>query len=68
MASSWVVLLDAYDPHASLITFGLSAFIAGSLALLLPETNQKKMPDTVLESEHFKLGLSCKRKKLIVKA
>jgi hypothetical protein len=56
MATSWVVLLDSYDPHASLITFGLCAIVAGALASALPETNSRKIPDTVEESEDFKYG------------
>ena len=59
MASTWVALLATYNPQAPLITFGLSAFIAGALAFFLPETNKKKIPDTIEESEHFKLGLGC---------
>jgi hypothetical protein len=64
MASSWVALLGTYHPHAPLITFGLSAFIAGASAFLLPETNKKKVPDTIEESEHFKLGLGCNTNKI----
>ena len=63
MASSWVVLLDAYDPHLSLVTFGLCALIAGALAVALPETNKLKIPDTIEESEKFELGFGCRKKK-----
>ena len=63
MASSWVILLDAYDPHLSLITFGTCALIAGSLAFALPETNNLKIPDSIEEAEMFEVGFECCKKK-----
>lgn len=35
MASPWVALLAVYDPRAPLITYGLSALVAGILVCLL---------------------------------
>ncbi|XP_050424536.1 organic cation transporter-like protein [Adelges cooleyi] len=45
-------LLSTYfGQSAPLIMFSGAAFIAGCLALLFPETFNRKMPDTVLEAE-----------------
>jgi len=33
------------------LTFGIASFLAGFLAFFLPDTKDKKLPDTVKEAE-----------------
>ncbi|XP_032876319.1 solute carrier family 22 member 13-like [Amblyraja radiata] len=40
-----IMILDQDHPGISLILFGISSLVAGSLSLLLPETTNKEMPD-----------------------
>ena len=40
-----------------ILVFGLTAFVAGILALFLPETMDRKLPDTIEESERVKISL-----------
>ena len=36
-----------------LTVFGAAAFIGGLLSITLPETVNKKLPDTIVEAHHF---------------
>ncbi|KAK7791369.1 hypothetical protein R5R35_007908 [Gryllus longicercus] len=49
------ILADYWTP-LPLIIFGALAFTGGLLSLLLPETLDKKLPDTIEEGEKFGLG------------
>ncbi|XP_025416341.1 organic cation transporter-like protein [Sipha flava] len=54
MLAPQIPLLAIYfGERAPLIVFGGTAFLSGVLALLFPETFNKKMPDTVLEAENI---------------
>jgi hypothetical protein len=46
---------DYWRP-APLIVYGLLAFSAGTLSLLLPETLNKKLPETIEDGENFGKG------------
>ena len=48
---------DHMGRNAPILVFGVTAFIAGILALLLPETMNRKLPDTIDESERVKINL-----------
>ena len=43
--------------NAPILVFGVTAFVAGTLALFLPETMGRKLPDTIDESEKVKISL-----------
>ena len=45
------------NPAFPIAIFGITAFVAGILALLLPETQNRKLPDTIEEGEAVKLNL-----------
>ena len=45
---------EVFGPAVPLAIFGLSAFLAGILALFLPETMNKKIPDTIEEGAAVK--------------
>jgi OCT family organic cation transporter-like MFS transporter 4/5 len=57
-------------PNLPLIVFGAMAFIAGLLALLLPETLFSPMPQTVQQVEAWveDYGVPCRRKDRLKKA
>jgi hypothetical protein len=44
------------DPTFPVVIFGITAFAAGVLALFLPETQNRKMPDNLEEGEAVKVG------------
>lgn len=57
MVAPYVGSLGKYvDPVLPIVIFGLTAFIAGILALFLPETQGKKLPDTIEEGEDMKIS------------
>ncbi len=39
--------------HVPLLTFGTAASLAGGLAVLFPETLNRKLPDTISEAEYM---------------
>ena len=59
MAASWIAMLAKVDAFLPTTIYGVSGVIAGSLALFLPETNGRKMPDSIEESERIKLRRFC---------
>ncbi|XP_028173894.1 organic cation transporter protein [Ostrinia furnacalis] len=54
-----ITLLDSFNPKIPAVTFGLVALISGFLCLLLPETNNQPMPQTLEDGENFGLGDTC---------
>ena len=46
------MVADYWRP-GPLIVYGLLAFSAGTLSLLLPETLNKKLPETIEDGENF---------------
>ena len=49
------MVADYWRP-GPLIVYGLLAFSAGTLSLLLPETLNKKLPETIEDGEKFGKG------------
>lgn len=45
--------LSRKSPAAPVIIFGVTSVLAGLVVLLLPETRNTKLPDTILEGEEF---------------
>lgn len=48
-----VANLGLYSPALPMLIFGCSSILAGFLSLALPETHNKKLPETVEEAERF---------------
>jgi len=53
MLAPFIASLAYIDPILPIFIFGTITFIAGIQAILLPETNKKKLPNTVEEGELF---------------
>ncbi|XP_014677145.1 PREDICTED: organic cation transporter protein-like [Priapulus caudatus] len=49
----YISMLGTYSPTLPLVIFGIPAVIAGVLALLLPETSDKVLPETLTDGEKF---------------
>ena len=49
-------MVGDYWRPGPLIVYGLLAFSAGALSLLLPETLNKKLPETIEDGEQFGKG------------
>lgn len=49
----YINLLGEYWKPLPLIIFGATAFIGGLLSLLLPETLNKQLPETIADGEKF---------------
>ena len=55
MLCPWIAELGQFHTHLHIIIYGITVLIAGIVALFLPETAGRKLPDTVKESESLKL-------------
>jgi len=53
MLSPFIASLAYIDPILPIFIFGTITFIAGIQAIMLPETNKKKLPNTLEEGELF---------------
>ena len=53
LAPQILLLGDLFSPVLPLAIFGGLALIAGLMVLLLPETLNKKLPETIEEGEAF---------------
>eukprot|EP00095_Tigriopus_kingsejongensis_P003585 maker-scaffold140_size315649-snap-gene-2.27 protein:Tk03585 transcript:maker-scaffold140_size315649-snap-gene-2.27-mRNA-1 annotation:"solute carrier family 22 member 6-a-like" len=51
MVAPWIGMLERYHPCIPLIIWGLMAIVGGVVAIVLPDTNGMKLPDTFEESE-----------------
>lgn len=47
------MLQVSISPNLPLFVFGSAALFCGTVALLLPETLNTKLPDTIAEAEHL---------------
>lgn len=54
-----VSLLDTLSPKIPTLLFGLLAAVSGFSAFLLPETNGRKLPQTLEDGEKFGVGDTC---------
>lgn len=52
LLAPFVPLLKVFFDFLPLLLFGVVAFVAGLLAILLPETLGIKLPDTIEEAEN----------------
>ena len=56
MVAPFVGSLDkVVNPNFPICIFGLAAFVGAVFALFLPETQGRKLPDTVEEGEEIKI-------------
>ncbi|XP_072019040.1 organic cation transporter protein-like [Amphiura filiformis] len=62
LAPQILLLGDAFTPQLPIAIFGGLALVAGLLVLLLPETLNKKLPETMEEGEAFGKGKSAWRR------
>jgi hypothetical protein len=44
------------DRNLTIVIFGVVSIMAGSFSMFLPETNQRKLPDSIEEGEAFGKG------------
>lgn len=54
-----ITLLDSFDPTIPAVTFGVITLLSGTWVLLLPETNNQPMPETIADGELFGKGDTC---------
>ena len=53
MTAPFIAYLAEIDPILPIFVFGTITFLVGLQTVLLPETNKKKLPDTLIEGEMF---------------
>ena len=53
MTAPFIAYLAEIDPILPIFVFGTITFAVGLQTILLPETNKKKLPDTLVEGEMF---------------
>ncbi|XP_046384743.1 organic cation transporter protein-like [Ischnura elegans] len=53
LTAPFIATLDTIHPLIPPITFGIFPLVAGILVLLLPETSNQHLPDTIQEGEDF---------------
>ncbi|XP_023336870.1 solute carrier family 22 member 8 [Eurytemora carolleeae] len=53
MLAPFIASLAYVDPILPIFIFGVVTFVVGVQAIILPETNKKKLPDTLEEGELF---------------
>jgi fluoride ion exporter CrcB/FEX len=53
LSAPFVPLLSFIVSYLPLLVFGVFAFISGILAIFLPETLGRKLPDTIKEAEEI---------------
>ena len=53
MLAPFIAYLSEVSPVLPIFVFGSITFIVGLATILLPETNKKKLPDTLHEGETF---------------
>lgn len=56
MLTPMITLLDSFDPKIPAIVFGVISVVSGFLCLLLPETMNKPMPQSLEDGEKFGKG------------
>lgn len=54
-----ITLLDSFDPTIPAVTFGVISIISGAWVMLLPETNNQPMIETIADGESFGKGDTC---------
>ena len=53
MLAPFIAYLSTVHPILPIFVFGSITFVMGIQAIALPETNNKKLPDTLQEGEQF---------------
>ena len=53
MAAPFIAYLAELNPVLPIFVFGSITFVAGLQTILLPETNRKRLPDSLQEGETF---------------
>lgn len=54
-----ITLLDSFDPTIPAITFGIVALLSGTWVMMLPETMNQPMPESIEDGENFGKGDTC---------
>jgi len=54
-----ITLLDSFDPKVPAVIFGVVALASGFWVMLLPETMDQPMPQSLEDGETFGVGNSC---------
>ncbi|XP_022197844.2 organic cation transporter protein [Nilaparvata lugens] len=54
-----ISLMDSFDPRVPTVVFATVALVSGALTLLLPETMNKPMPQSLDDGENFGEGDTC---------
>lgn len=54
-----IALLDSFDPTIPAVIFGVIALLSGVCVMLLPETMDQPMPQSIADGENFGKGDTC---------